>query len=212
MRSINVGGLHYSAGRVQKLRYVFLSPDEEQVLRDLASRGVEDHRAGRARATPARSPPRRRCDRGPRRMTLLPIAPSSGAIGGLNVVSFPQAMISRPIVAATVGGAFAGNAGAGLLVGAAVELIALETLPVGRVSLSGVGIGVGRRRQRWRRERRPGSPGPVPMTMLAALATAWVGGWTMIALRSGTRSARAPIVAELERGSATTSSRCSSGA
>jgi mannose/fructose/N-acetylgalactosamine-specific phosphotransferase system component IIB len=41
VRSINLGGLHYSAGRVQKLRYVFLSPGEEQVLRDLASRGVE---------------------------------------------------------------------------------------------------------------------------------------------------------------------------
>src|SRR5579862_3071025 len=63
-------------------------------------------------------------------MTLFPIA-LLGAIAGLDVVSFPQAMISRPIVAATVGGAFAGNAAAGLLVGAAVELIALETLPVG---------------------------------------------------------------------------------
>jgi PTS system mannose-specific IIB component/fructoselysine and glucoselysine-specific PTS system IIB component len=41
LRTINLGGLHYSAGRVQKLRYVFLSPGEEQVLRDLASRGVE---------------------------------------------------------------------------------------------------------------------------------------------------------------------------
>ena len=41
LRSINLGGLHYSAGRVQKLRYVFLSPGEEQVLRELATRGVE---------------------------------------------------------------------------------------------------------------------------------------------------------------------------
>ena len=37
---INLGGLHYSAGRVQKLRYVFLTPAEEQALRTLASRGV----------------------------------------------------------------------------------------------------------------------------------------------------------------------------
>jgi mannose/fructose/N-acetylgalactosamine-specific phosphotransferase system component IIB len=41
LRTINLGGLHYSEGRVQKLRYVFLTPGEEQVLRDLASRGVE---------------------------------------------------------------------------------------------------------------------------------------------------------------------------
>lgn len=40
LRSINLGGLHYSAGRVQKLRYVFLTGDEEQVLRALADRGV----------------------------------------------------------------------------------------------------------------------------------------------------------------------------
>ncbi len=40
LRCINLGGLHYSAGRVQKLRYVFLTGDEERVLRDLAGRGV----------------------------------------------------------------------------------------------------------------------------------------------------------------------------
>lgn len=40
VRSVNVGGIHHRAGRVQKLRYVFLTGDEEQSLRDLASRGV----------------------------------------------------------------------------------------------------------------------------------------------------------------------------
>jgi mannose/fructose/N-acetylgalactosamine-specific phosphotransferase system component IIB len=40
IRCINIGGLHYSAGRVQKLRYVFLTPDEERALRVLADRGV----------------------------------------------------------------------------------------------------------------------------------------------------------------------------
>ena len=54
-----------------------------------------------------------------------------GAVLGLDAVSFPQAMLSRPIVAATLGGAFVGNAEVGLLVGATLELIALETLPVG---------------------------------------------------------------------------------
>jgi mannose/fructose/N-acetylgalactosamine-specific phosphotransferase system component IIB len=37
---VNVGGIHSRAGRVQKMRYVFLSPDEEQQLRALAQRGV----------------------------------------------------------------------------------------------------------------------------------------------------------------------------
>ena len=38
--TVNIGGLHSRAGRVQKLRYVFLAPDEERELRALAARGV----------------------------------------------------------------------------------------------------------------------------------------------------------------------------
>ena len=41
VKTVNVGGIHSGAGRVQRLRYVFLSADEEQQLRDLAARGVE---------------------------------------------------------------------------------------------------------------------------------------------------------------------------
>ena len=36
--SVNVGGIHYRAGRVQRLRYVFLAPDEEAALRALGAR------------------------------------------------------------------------------------------------------------------------------------------------------------------------------
>jgi PTS system mannose-specific IIB component/fructoselysine and glucoselysine-specific PTS system IIB component len=39
--AVNVGGIHSKAGRTQRLRYVFLSPDEEQQLRDLAARGTK---------------------------------------------------------------------------------------------------------------------------------------------------------------------------
>lgn len=38
--TVNVGGIHHRAGRVQRLRYVFLAPDEERALRDIAARGV----------------------------------------------------------------------------------------------------------------------------------------------------------------------------
>ena len=38
--SVNVGGIHFRAGRTQRLRYVFLSEDEERQLRDLASKGA----------------------------------------------------------------------------------------------------------------------------------------------------------------------------
>ncbi|WP_396219410.1 PTS system mannose/fructose/N-acetylgalactosamine-transporter subunit IIB [Gemmatimonas sp.] len=41
IRAVNVGGVHYSPGRVQRLRFVFLTPAEEQGLRDIADLGVE---------------------------------------------------------------------------------------------------------------------------------------------------------------------------
>ncbi len=40
LRAVNLGGLHHRAGRVQRLRYVFLTPEEESALRALAARGV----------------------------------------------------------------------------------------------------------------------------------------------------------------------------
>ena len=40
IRQVNIGGIHHRAGRVQRLRYVFLSPEEETALRALAARGV----------------------------------------------------------------------------------------------------------------------------------------------------------------------------
>jgi mannose/fructose/N-acetylgalactosamine-specific phosphotransferase system component IIB len=41
IREINVGGLHHRPGRTQKLRYVFLTPDEERELRELILAGVK---------------------------------------------------------------------------------------------------------------------------------------------------------------------------
>lgn len=38
--AVNLGGIHHRADRVQRLRYVFLSPEEERALRELAARGI----------------------------------------------------------------------------------------------------------------------------------------------------------------------------
>jgi mannose/fructose/N-acetylgalactosamine-specific phosphotransferase system component IIC len=126
-----------------------------------------------------------------------------GAICGLDVVSFPQAMISRPIVAATAAGALAGSASMGLLTGVAVELIALETLPVGASrypewgSASVVaGALAGSSPVQ--------SPATLPVAMLAALGTAWVGGWTMIALRRWNAARARTHVQTLDAGAAST--------
>lgn len=39
--SVNLGGIHHRAGRSEKLRYVYLTPEEEQQLRELEAAGVE---------------------------------------------------------------------------------------------------------------------------------------------------------------------------
>lgn len=120
----------------------------------------------------------------------LPIA-LLGALLGLDVVSFPQAMVSRPIVAATLAGAFIGHAPAGLLIGVVLELIALDTLPFGASRYpewgsAGVVGGALFAAQP------PGMPGALPASMLAALLTASISGWSMVVLRRhiGTRLER----------------------
>mgnify|MGYP000312406376 CR=1 FL=1 len=40
LRTVNLGGIHHRAGRTQRLRYVFLTPAEEQSLLALQRRGV----------------------------------------------------------------------------------------------------------------------------------------------------------------------------
>jgi len=41
IRAINVGGLHHRPGRTQKMRYVFLTPEEERELREIIGSGVK---------------------------------------------------------------------------------------------------------------------------------------------------------------------------
>ena len=114
-------------------------------------------------------------------LEALPIALLGGLLG-LDVVSFPQAMISRPIVAATLAGAFIGHANAGLFIGVVLEMIALDTLPFGASRYpewgsAGVVGGVLFAAQP------QGMPGALPASMLAALLTASISGWSMVVLR-----------------------------
>lgn len=114
-------------------------------------------------------------------LEALPIA-LLGALLGLDVVSFPQAMVSRPVVAATLAGAFLGNPPAGLLIGVVLELIALDTLPFGASRYpewgsAGVVAGALFAAQP------TGMPGALPACLLAALLTASISGWSMVVLR-----------------------------
>ncbi|MEO8194567.1 MAG: PTS sugar transporter subunit IIC [Gemmatimonadales bacterium] len=112
---------------------------------------------------------------------LIPIA-LLGAVLGMDVVTFPQAMISRPIVASTIAGAFIGNAPAGLVMGAVLELLALEMLPFGAsrypewgsASVAGGALYAAQQ----------GDPaGGLATCLLAALITAMLSGKSMVWLR-----------------------------
>lgn len=135
-------------------------------------------------------------------MSLLDALPIAllGALLGLDVVSFPQAMLSRPIVASTVAGAFIGNAGAGLLMGAVLELVALDTLPFGasRYPEWGSAAVVGGALHAMQE---PGTSGALPTSLLAALLTASVSGWSMVVLRKSIGTRLAAARDEIEAGS-----------
>jgi PTS system mannose-specific IIC component len=121
---------------------------------------------------------------------LLPLA-MLGAVFGLDVVSFPQAMISRPLVAATAAALLLGDPVSGLLVGATLEMFALETLPFGASrypewgSAAVVGGGLFAMQA-------DASPGALTTAVLAALVAAWIGSWSMVQVRKlNARLARA---------------------
>jgi mannose/fructose/N-acetylgalactosamine-specific phosphotransferase system component IIC len=133
-------------------------------------------------------------------MDVVPIV-LLAALLGLDVVTFPQAMISRPIVAATAAGAFVGDPAAGLTIGAVLELIALGMLPFGASkypewgSASVVGGALF--------ASYAGSPpGALAASVLAALLTALVSGWSMVKLRRINAFRATRLRAALDAGSA----------
>jgi PTS system mannose-specific IIC component len=127
-----------------------------------------------------------------------------GAVVGLDFVSFPQAMLSRPLVAATLAGALCGNAAAGLLAGVLLECFALETMPFGAsrypewgpasvaagavAAIPGADLDLTARM--------------LPFAVLAGLAGAMLGGQTLVWLRQFNLSVAARYRDELAAGDA----------
>lgn len=112
---------------------------------------------------------------------LVPLA-VLGAVLGLDVVSFPQAMVSRPIVAATASGALLGQPGRGLAMGVALEFFALESLPFGasRYPEWGSAAVVGGALFAMTPD---GTAAAMTVCAFAALVTASLGGSSMVMLR-----------------------------
>jgi PTS system mannose-specific IIC component len=102
-----------------------------------------------------------------------------GTIAGLDLVSVPQAMLSRPLVAGFLGGVAGGRPLTGLAVGALLELFAFETLPVGAArypdwgpAAAAAGALAAHRSGAWNSAWMVG-------VMVVALLAAWAGGVTM---------------------------------
>jgi mannose/fructose/N-acetylgalactosamine-specific phosphotransferase system component IIC len=114
-------------------------------------------------------------------LQALPLALLGGLLG-LDVVSFPQAMVSRPIVASTLAGTFIGHPESGLLIGIVLELIALDTLPFGASRYPEWGSAGVVGGALFSAEAH-GMPGALPAAILAALLTASISGWSMVVLR-----------------------------
>jgi mannose/fructose/N-acetylgalactosamine-specific phosphotransferase system component IIC len=133
---------------------------------------------------------------------LLSLIPMSllGAVAGLDMVSFPQIMLSRPLVSSTIAGAFVGRPGSGLLLGAVLELIALETLPFGasRYAEWGTAGVVGGAVMAGQPA---GSAGTLPVAMFVALATAMFSSSSMVWLRTWNAHEARRVRAAIDAGS-----------
>jgi PTS system mannose-specific IIC component len=122
-----------------------------------------------------------------------------GTAAGFDLVSGPQVLLARPIVAGTLAGLILGDLSAGVLVGGAMELFALEVLPVGSTRYPDHG---------------PGTVGAVWLcheaglggagyAVLVALLFSEFGGWTLQLLRRANGRALERATERLDRGDPT---------
>jgi len=129
---------------------------------------------------------------------------AAGVVVGVDLVSVPQAMTSRPLVAAFVGGWLLGHPMIGLLAGVVLELFALETLAVGASRYPDWGppaVAAGALlADGVRAEAAPGVWPGLLATVLVAAACAWVGSWSMQVLRHANGAAIRSRAARLDRG------------
>jgi mannose/fructose/N-acetylgalactosamine-specific phosphotransferase system component IIC len=129
----------------------------------------------------------------------LPLLLAWGTAVGLDLVSLPQFLLSRPIVVGAVAGAIAGDLEAGLRVGLVLEFFALDVLAVGAVRYPDYG---------------PATVGAVAIAAGApweltlgiatglALVVGAIGGWSLQWVRHSNARALRDRVDALARGDA----------
>lgn len=118
-----------------------------------------------------------------------------GGLLALDGTSVAQLMVSRPFVAAALGGAVVGNPAAGMAVGVVLEALHLAVLPVGASRYPEGGPAAAAAGAVYAAVQGPSaaSSATLLMAVLFALALEWVGGRTVVALRQlNVRFAGAP--------------------
>lgn len=121
-----------------------------------------------------------------------------GTLVAVDLVTWPQAMYSRPLVAGAVAGLITGDVTTGLGIGLMLELFALDVLPVGATrypdfgpgTVAAVALASG---TEW--------PARAGLAVLLALLLAAAGGWSMQRLRAANARALQGRVAALSAGS-----------
>lgn len=120
-----------------------------------------------------------------------------GAIVGLDLVSFPQMMLARPIVAGAGAGLLLGDIGAGLRLGVLFELFQYDILPVGATRYPEYGpatvIAVGAAHAF-------ALPFGIGLATVVGLFTAMIGGISLQILRRLNTRAVTAAAPALERG------------
>lgn len=124
-----------------------------------------------------------------------------GTLCSLDTVSVAQVMVSRPIVSATLGAATLGRMSEGLVIGAVMELFALETMPFGASRYpewGSAGVAAGATYVL----AGPTAPGALAIAALAGLLTAALGSVSMVWHRKSVARTAGAMREELAAGSA----------
>lgn len=119
-------------------------------------------------------------------MTSWLIVGLLGGLVGLDTTSFPQVMISRPIVAGTLTGAVFGRPVEGLVIGFVLEAFSLLVLPIGAARYPESGTATVAATSAYLAVAPATfSPGALALVVAFALGWEWVGGATVVLLRRG---------------------------
>jgi mannose/fructose/N-acetylgalactosamine-specific phosphotransferase system component IIC len=107
-----------------------------------------------------------------------------GGLVGLDATSFPQVMISRPLVSATLTGALFGRPVEGMVIGFIMEAFALITLPIGAARYPESGTAAVAAVGAYMSSVAPGlTPGYLLAAVAVGLAWEWVAGATVVLQR-----------------------------